>query len=141
MTPTPSKPAKWWTRAPDKPTGEALKALMWRCPHLTHEPSGICLGCGEQHEPLQSWLDTQNTRTPPPSALDDEVVDLIDRATAIRDGWILEIRDDGEERYIVTGDPCGFPVAKFGDHNDAALFLFARLHLRALLTRLKDRGQ
>lgn len=25
---------------------------MTRCLHLSHQPNGICNGCGEQHEPL-----------------------------------------------------------------------------------------
>ena len=115
---------------------DAVKALMWRCPHLTHEPSGICLGCGEQHEPLQSWLDTQNTRTPPPSALDDEVAamaaamlpifaELDNGSNGPGHGHRLPgVWDDDISNGANAGKPCDW-CAQWS-------------HARALLTRLKD---
>jgi hypothetical protein len=55
----------------------------------------------------------------------DTLQQLADLATRVSLQIEREERDDGEERYVVKGVPCGFPVAKFGDWNDANLFVQA----------------
>lgn len=65
---------------------------------------------------------------------------LLKRATPVRDGWNLRVKDDGTERYDLIGHPCGFPVATFGDHNDAALDLaFRQVGPSLLATIAADR--
>jgi hypothetical protein len=59
------------------------------------------------------------------------------RATRISPVIELEDRSDGAERYIVRGVPCGFQVAKFGDYNDAALFVFAATKLADTIIALR----
>ena len=71
------------------------------------------------------------------TALVGELEAMLAKATPVREGWNLRVKDDGEERYELIGDPCGFPVATFGDHNDAALDLACRKHLPILLATLK----
>jgi len=67
--------------------------------------------------------------------LHDKLLALLSRTTSISPTIEREDRRDGGERYIVKGVPCGFPVATFGDANDAALFVFAATELEAELTR------
>lgn len=73
-----------------------------------------------------------------------ELRELLARTTPVRPGWNLRIKGDGEERYELIGDPCGFPVAIFGDHNDAAFDLACRGALPDLLsdiTRLQSENE
>jgi hypothetical protein len=58
---------------------------------------------------------------------------IVADATPIRDGWRLRVKDDGEERYDVIGEPCGFPVATFGHHADAAFYVACRRLIPRLL--------
>jgi hypothetical protein len=72
----------------------------------------------------------------PKDNLIERLRELLERATRIHPGMEREDRGDGEERYIVFGRPCGLPVAKFGDGNDALLFISAREDLPKLLDEL-----
>ena len=73
MTPTPSKPAKWWNRAPDKPAGEALKACPF-CGEATMFrkalwPSDGCVDAIIHRDPSQCGLQDFSTGTVDESAI------------------------------------------------------------------------
>ena len=112
MTPTPSKPAKWWNRAHDKPAGEALKAALpdyielWRIIRKAGRSNAA------KAQAVADHLDSIATRTPHPSALDEEAINAI----------VIEAMSAalGQERFTVEA--------------------VARNAIQITLTRLKDRG-
>ena len=74
------------------------------------------------------------------------LADEIERAnvTGIRAGGEgIKLRDgrDGVERYDVIGHPCGFPVATFGDFNDAHFFQICHNHRLTIAAALRAKGR
>lgn len=68
----------------------------------------------------------------------ERLTESLARATPVHLGWHREDRGDGEERYVISGKPCGFPITKFGDANDAKLFLDVHQFLPTLLESLSS---
>ena len=116
MTPTPSKPAKWWNRAPDKPAGEALhvaldgKLFALKFPFKINLENGVLhvMGFGDAvgAYSIELAIDGEHRRllgemfasTLPPE-LDDEVMAVIERldcfelSNAIGDGDFSLLRE------------------------------------------------
>ena len=142
MTPTPSKPAKWWARVPDKPAGEALKA----CPACTrperpriYVTNAICscTYCGWRAEIPQLG----NTRAPPPSALDDEVVAVLHSLDQWEQAYPLDAFPEPDfKKAAALLKAGGMTLDAVSASNMRHVVSCIVPEVRALLARLKDRG-
>jgi hypothetical protein len=67
----------------------------------------------------------------------EKLREMLAGITPVADEIRRRDKGDGEERYDLIGDPCGFPVATFGDANDAAFDLAARQLVPAAATAIE----
>jgi hypothetical protein len=67
---------------------------------------------------------------------DARLEEIAGRATP--QGEVETVDRDGVPTYRVHGAPCGFPIARFGDHADLDLFRAAKAHLPRLLRERRE---
>jgi len=85
-------------------TARETGAVEVRCAHLMHLPSGKCLGCGEQHQPLpdykpgddETYLADDSHPTPATVELDAATPSQIKRANAAVEA---NLNDDGSPKF------------------------------------------